>query len=894
VLVGRSSERSRINRLVADAKGGRSRSLVLRGEAGIGKTALLDHAESVAGGMRVLRVVGVESEADVPYAALQLLFAGEIDRLDSLPAAQADALRAAFGVSGAAVDGMLPGAATLSLLSELADDRPLLCLLDDAQWFDQASIAALLFAVRRLHTDSVGTIFAARDTEPPFPAPGVESITLARLGSADAAQLAASIAALPAYVADRILAESSGNPLAIIELAAYAGETRSIPAPVVPLFAVGHLEAHFRRQVRALEPPTQVMLLLAAADHGSPLSTLIAAAASLGATAADFEAAEQRRLVEVSAGGVVFRHPLIRAAAYQVAPFARRAAAHTALARVLTDSRDADRRIWHLAAAACGPDEAAAQGLELLAQRAMGRGAAAVAARALNRAAELTAAPTVRGKRLVAAARASYDAGQFDSALEFAAMGAELTDSPAHTAESGWIRAQVAYERRSPAEASRLALQAADPVVETAPELAVSILTEATWCARDAADPDLLRHCAERLRSIPNGPTAPIAGLAGFADLLSGEIVHAVEPMRRVFLAARDNEGEFSLERLNAAFLGLLLGEDEAAATMLEDHVAELRSRGGLGWLPYVLEVLVLTQLACGRFHDAHGNVTEAMALAEELGQEVEVVVLSAMAAWLAAARGDHAEAERLAMGVRSDSRQHAMAAAQASWALGLVDLMGSNPHAALQRLEDACSGAPGHDVMMRAVPDHIEAAARTGDIERARRFLPRLTDWARFTDSPTSVALLLRCRAQLADGRADRLFEESLATENCGPYDRARTRLVFGEWLRRHRRPTAAKDQFVEAHQTFDRIGADGWLARVRTELSALGETAPDDARSGRASRLTPQELQVVRRAALGMSNREIAAELFLSPRTVGHHLYKAYPKLGVRRRAELGQLDL
>jgi ATP/maltotriose-dependent transcriptional regulator MalT len=274
--------------------------------------------------------------------------------------------------------------------------------------------------------------------------------------------------------------------------------------------------------------------------------------------------------------------------------------------------------------------------------------------------------------------------------------------------------------------------------------------------------------------------------------------------------------------------------------------------------------------------------------------QEVEVVVLSAMAAWLAAARGDHAEAERLAMGVRSDSRQHALAAAQASWALGLVDLMGSNPHAALQRLEDACSGAPGHDVMMRAVPDHIEAAARTGDIERARRFLPRLTDWARFTDSPTSVALLLRCRAQLADGRADRLFEESLATENCGPYDRARTRLVFGEWLRRHRRPTAAKDQFVEAHQTFDRIGADGWLARVRTELSALGETAPDDARSGRASRLTPQELQVVRRAALGMSNREIAAELFLSPRTVGHHLYKAYPKLGVRRRAELGQLDL
>jgi DNA-binding CsgD family transcriptional regulator len=283
------------------------------------------------------------------------------------------------------------------------------------------------------------------------------------------------------------------------------------------------------------------------------------------------------------------------------------------------------------------------------------------------------------------------------------------------------------------------------------------------------------------------------------------------------------------------------------------------------------------------------------MALAEELGQEVEVVVLSAMSAWLAAVRGDHARAERAAALVLDDSRQHGMAAAQATWALGLIGLMSGDPRGALERLEGVCGGSPGHDVTVRAVPDHVEAAVRVGDTARARRFMPVLTDWASCTKSPVAAALLARAHALLDDGgAADRRFEESLAAEQCGPYDRARTRLVFGEWLRRRRRPTAAKEQLLEAYGTFERIGAHGWLPRVRTELTALGETAPGDVDGGSAGGLTPQELQVVRRAATGMSNREIAAELFLSPRTVGHHLYKAYPKLGVRRRAELGQLDL
>jgi DNA-binding CsgD family transcriptional regulator len=365
--------------------------------------------------------------------------------------------------------------------------------------------------------------------------------------------------------------------------------------------------------------------------------------------------------------------------------------------------------------------------------------------------------------------------------------------------------------------------------------------------------------------------------------------------LQGVALAAADGESGDALQRLSAAFLGLLVGQDEPAVAILNALVAELRYRGDLGWMPYAQEPLVLAQLVTGRLRDADSNVTEAMALAEELGQELEVVVLSAMAAWLAAAQGDGVGAERLATRVLNDSRQHGMAAAQAGWALGLLDLMAGDPRRALPRFEAVCTGPPRRDVTVRAIPDQVEAAVRVGDLGRARRFLPGLEEWASCTNSPVASALLSRCEALLdGTGLAGHRFEESLARESCGPYDRARTRLVFGEWLRRHRRRTAAKEQLFAAYETFDRIGAQGWLPRVEAELRALGETAPGDVHAGSAGGLTPQELQVVRRAAMGLSNREIAAELFLSPRTVGHHLYKAYPKLGVRRRAELGQLDL
>jgi DNA-binding CsgD family transcriptional regulator len=896
VLTGRSAERSRLNRLIADAKDCRSRSLLLRGEAGIGKTALLDYAAGVADGMRVLRVVGVESEAEIPFAGLYLLFARFADRFDALPGPHARALRAALGASYSSGERLLVGAAVLALLSELAEEGPVLCLVDDVQWFDRSSADALLFAVRRLHTDPVATILAARDGDRPFTAAGVDSMTLQRLDRADSARLLASVRTLPSEMAERVLVESAGNPLAILELAATDGPARRA-APVAPLPATGRLEEHFRSLIQALPERTRLALLLAAADDRSDLRSFSDAAVGLGLDTADLEPAEHGHLVRVTTDVVEFRHPLIRASAYQDAPLARRVAVHRALAQTLLDPHDADRRAWHLAAAATGTDDDAAAGLEQVAQRAIARGGPAGAARALERAAQLSGDRPARARRLVEAARAAYDAGQLDRATELATAGGGLTDRPAEAADAGLVLAQVAYERGSPAEASALALDAAAPILAIDPARAVAMLTEAVWCARDAADPDLLRRCADAVRSVRGGPVVILDALVGFTDLLRGDIGPAVGPARTLLLAAGDERVDGTVEQLTAGFMGTLIGADGAALALLDGLVAALRRQGALGWLPYALEVLALTQLAAGRFRDADANLAEAIALAGELGLGMQIVVLNAISAWLAAVRGDAVASRERAALVLTDVRLHRMSAAQATWALALIDLMAGDPDAALNRLDEVCQGPPGRDVTVRAIPDHVEAAVRTGDTDRASTYLPGLVEWAKHTTSPVASALVLRCEALLRDGAdAQQRFEAALRVDGCGPYDRARTQLAYAEWLRRHRRPTPARSLLADALETFDRIAAHGWAHRVRAELVALGVSAPDHrSTSGAdAAQLTSQELQVVRRAAAGLSNREIAAQLFLSPRTVGYHLYKAYPKLGVSRRSQLGQLDL
>ncbi|MGV9379686.1 helix-turn-helix transcriptional regulator [Nonomuraea sp. NPDC003707] len=962
MVLGRTAERARIDDLLASARAGRRGALLITGEAGIGKTVLLDYAAAAAADLRVLRGAGIESEAELPFAGLRLLLCPYLDRLGTLPGPQAAALRTAFGLDEATVgDRFLIGAATLSLLSELSGDRPLVCLIDDTQWFDRASLDALLFAARRLHADPIAMIFAARSGDgdaPPrqagpcvrpaplagdsasvsfaTPVPGLDVLRLSALDQESATSLLdAHARGLAGPLRERVLAESRGNPLAVIELATMlnALQDNDRSAPLLP--AAGPVQDAFQAQIAGLPAAVRLLLLIAAADDTGSLQMILRVGTLLGVSAADLEPAERARLLVLSdglspGGSVTFRHPLIRAAAYQVAPHAGRVQVHEAFARALGGEYDADRRVWHLAAATPGPDEEVAAELERAARRAGRRGGVTAMMSAFERAAQLSTDETRRAWRLIAAARAAYEAGLPDRAVELADQAAGMPDratgsvdralgltnrnagsavrapqpadrparpyrDPSVTAEAAWIRAQVEYERGSPAVAAALALDGATSIAATDPERAVSILTEAVWYARDAGDHDLVRQCAALLETVETG--APVvAGLIGFRHLYDGRPDVGVPPMRELAGAARQGKADGFVERLIAGFAGMLVAEDEIATEVLESLVADVREQGAVGRLTYALEPLAIVQLLRGRFMDADAGVTEAVSLATDLGHDLQVVVLNAIAAWLAAVGGDEISCRSLAAGVLEHRTRHPTDAALASWALGLLHLAGGRFDEAAARLDEVCGGPARHDFLIRAVPDHVEAAVRAGLPEQAARHLPALSDWAEQTGRPHAIALARRCAALLADEDASAgHFTAALELHERDPrrYDEARTRLAYGGWLHRHRRHTEAKDQLADALGAFERLGARTWASRARAELSALGERPSAHPRAlDPLARLTPQELQVVRLAAAGMSDREIAARLFLSPRTVGHHLYKAYPKLGVTRRGDLAQL--
>ncbi|MFF4618432.1 helix-turn-helix transcriptional regulator [Nonomuraea jabiensis] len=1001
MVLGRIAERARIDDLLAGARAGRRGALLITGEAGIGKTVLLDHAAAAAADLRVLRGAGMESEAELPFAGLRLLLCPYLDRLGALPGPQAAALRTAFGLDeGTVGDRFLIGAATLSLLSELSGDGPLVCLIDDAQWFDRASLDALLFATRRLHADPIAMIFAAESRDGDAPprqagpcigpaldsavvsfaatAPGLDVLRLAALDQESAtALLDAHARGLAGPLRERVLAASRGNPLAMIELAttlnplavielattlnALQGDGRLAPA----LPAAGHVQDVFQAQIAGLPAATRLLLLIAAADDAGSLKVILRVGTLLGVSAADLEPAERARLVVLSdglspGGSVAFRHPLIRAAAYQVAPYARRVQVHEAFARTLDGEceYDADRRAWHLAAAAPRPDEEVAAELERAARRAGRRGGVTAMMRAFERAAQLSTDETRRAWRLIAAARAAYDATLPDHATELADQATGLTDrnaeptdrdlkpiersagvagrdlpltdrnaeptdrdlkpiersagvagrssqsgerparpfrDPLVAAEAAWIRAQVEYERASPAVAAALALDGATSIAATDPERAVSILTEAVWYARDAGDHDLVRQCAALLETVE--PGAPVvAGLIGFRHLYDGRPAVGMPPMRELAGAARRGKAGGFVERLIAGFAGMLVAEDEIATEVLESLVADVREQGAVGRLTYALEPLAIVQLLRGRFMDADAGVTEAVSLATDIGQDLQVVAMNAIAAWLAAVCGDEIACRSLAAGVLEHRTKHPTDAALASWALGLLHLAGGRFDDAAARLDEVCGGPARHDFLIRAVPDHVEAAVRAGLPEQAARPLPALSEWAEQTGRPHAIALARRCAALLADeDTAAGHFTSALELHERDPrrYDEARTRLAYGQWLHRHHHHTEAKDQLAAALAGFERLGARTWASRARAELSALGDRPSAHPRGlDPLARLTPQELQVVRLAAAGMSNREIATRLFLSPRTVGHHLDKAYPKLGVTRRVELARL--
>jgi DNA-binding CsgD family transcriptional regulator len=910
---------ARIDVLLAAARHGRSGALVIRGEAGVGKTALLDYASATAG-MRVLRGTGIESEAELPFAALQLLLRPGLGRLDMLPPPQAQALRSAFGLAGApGADRFLIGLAALSLLAELAGDAALLCLVDDAHWLDRASADALQFAARRLGSEGVVLLASAR--EDGFEAPGLPELTLGRLGpEASRALLAERAPGLPPALADRVLAEADGNPLALLELPAALSGSSKVPVALAaslelpaPLPLPRRLQQSYYRQVAALPAPTRTFLLVAAAEETGDLGLVRRAAQALGVPAAAADAAERSGLIAVGASEIAFRHPLVRAAVYQGATSAERGAAHAALAGALDDplagEPDADRRAWHLAAAAAGPDERVAAALEQAADRARQRLGHAAAAAALERAARLTPAQPDRARRLIAAAGAALDAGRPDAATALADQGQLLTTDPGALAEIARVRAWVAMERGAMHRVHELVVAGAGPIAGSDPLAAAAMLRLGAVAGWWAGDAKLVQDAAERMTTLGRSEAVPGPGaLQAMADLLAGRPAAAVPRLAEVVAAVRRGGREQLAVRFYAANMALLIGDFDSARDLMLSTAQACRTQGVIRFLAPLSLGLSCANFCLTRFRAATEDATEGLRLAQDTGQPVREAGLYSMLALLAAIAGDEPRCRELAASALRQfaAEEVANVSTMAEWALALLDLGLGRYGAALDRFEMTATGALRHYIEpILFAPDQIEAAVRSGAAasaaagaaDRAAEPLARFAAWADATGQPWARAVLHRCRALAGDGDTDGHFREALRQHEVSgrPFEKARTELLYGEWLRRGRRGTDARPHLRTALALFDRTGAVPWAERARAELRAAGEPvaagapAPD-----RLSLLTPQELQVVRLAASGATNRDIAAQLFISPRTVSHHLYRAFPKLGVTNRTALARLDL
>ncbi|MDF3292827.1 ATP-binding protein [Streptomyces silvisoli] len=927
-LYGREHEQAVLDRLLEGAGDGMSGVLVLRGEPGIGKTALLDHAVATgaAAGMRVIRAAGVEYEAELPYAALHLLLGTGLDRLSALPQPQRQALEGAFGLAPPAVtDRLLTGLAVLSLLSELAEERPLLCVVDDAQWLDRASADALLLAARRLQAEPVALLLAARDGEGGLATAGLPELRLTGLAEPAATELLdARFGRLAAPVRHRVLTEARGNPLALTELpAALAAEPAGVPEVPGAIPLTDRLQVAFHGQVSRLPAATQTLLLLAAAEPGGDLEVLRRAAERLGAGLPDLRPAEEADLVHTVESDpaprtLAFRHPLLRAAVYRRAPLASRLAAHRALADALarsTDDEAADRRAWHLALAAPAPDETVAAALEQAAVRAHGRGGHAAAAAAIERAARLSPDRDTATRRFALSAEAAIEAGdpaRAESLAERAAarLTEPLYDVPVMPGEPGMrdvlahVRATARFLRGDFPGAYRLLVDGADRAAGSDPRQAARMLMQAfhvAWYLGERELGEVVDGLGRLTHPADDAVTPLVHYLVAATSPLLGRSAVPLPPLAKTVAAAEANGARVPWDVVQVCGASLIHGRDAETYRLAASLAVGCRASGGFGQLPTVLFFLAEAELFHGRHRDALASATEALRIARDTGQRQWTSQLTGFLAYLAAVEGDAEGCRRLGDDALTDTGgSPAMAPGEpwTRWAFGLLDLGAGRAAEALDRLAPLVEGPMRHHVSAtRAVPDLVEAAVRLGRAERAREPAERFAGWAALTGQPWAEALALRCRALLADDPADQeaCYTKALAAyqEADGPdrpLERARTALLYGEWLRRARRKAEARAPLRAAVETFERLGAGPWAERARTELGATGESAPrTPGRSGAPAGLTPQELQIVRLAARGLSNRDIAAQLFLSPRTVGYHLYKAYPKLGVSSRGEL-----
>lgn len=903
-LHGRTAESTAIDAMLADSRSGRSRSMVLCGPPGIGKTALLDYAAAAAAaaGMPVLRCSGVESEAELAFAALHQLLSPRVVDWQVLPDPQARALRGALGLDAAPSGGdqLMVGLATLSALAELAGERGVVCLVDDLQWIDRPSAQCLLFAARHADAEGIAFFFVSREGHD---VAGLPELNLGGLDDdASRALLAQSAPGLDAWGCERVLRECHGVPLALRELG------RAARDPGEPFLALPErLQQFYFSQTAGFPPPTRTVLLLAATDDAGDLGIVAEAASALGLdAAAALHPAERSGLVTVEAAMVAFCHPLARTAIYRGASFSERSGAHRALAAVFTDLRQADKRAWHLAAAADRPDEDVAAELELTADRARRRRGYWAAAAALEQAARLSIDDGAKARRLTIAAIAARDAGHPDAAVSLANRAELLvpdSDSQVSLAE---LRAGIARARGdfglSHAHYMRAASLLAAVNPSAAGVMAVNALRLAWW----TADGSLVAESYAELSDISGAVSADyMAGAKALIALHTGLPREAVRLLRDMLTAAPARLREPLDMRVHRAALAALAGMTDDSYDILGAVSDECRDQGVIRLLPQIHLDMASAQLMLNRFRAAQATASEGLRLAQDMGQLSCVAGIRATLAVVSALHGDEDQTYRLANLVLHEADFPASGAiwAAAQWALALLDLGAGRLEPALHRLE-AITSSPvwrcAHAVYFPIAADYIETAARLGCQESVTGVLSWFRDWAEATDQSWALAMAHRCAA-LADSSADTEGEFRAALQGHAyagrQFDQARTSLLLGEWLRRNRRAAEARPLLQEAVSVFEGAAMAPWADRARSELRAAGggPSAPGaPARPELMGLLTPQELQVVRLAASGVTNREIAARLFLSPKTVSHHLYRAFPKLGVTTRTALARLDL
>jgi DNA-binding CsgD family transcriptional regulator len=897
-LLGRRAECEFLDGALADALAGRSRVVVLRGDAGAGKSALLNFVAERATGWRVASAVGVESEMELAYGGLHQLCAPMLDHADQLPTPQRDALGTVFGLlAGEPPDRFLVGLATLTLLAEVADDRqPLLCVIDDVQWLDAASAQIVLFIARRFLAERIVLVCAARSGVGDGILAGLPALPVHGLSDHEARKLLLENLPGPidATVCEQIITESHGNPLALLELprtwntAELAGGF-GIPArqPVG-----SKIEQSFAKRLQLLPPETQLLVLAAAAEPlGDPL-LLHRAAEKLGLGPAVSGPAVDGGLLDVS-GRIEFTHPLVRSAAYSSATADDRQRVHRALADATDEERDPDRRAWHRARAAAAPDENVAAELERSAGRAQARGGVAAAAAFLERASALSPDPAKRARRALRAAEAKQLAGAPGAASTLLAVAIDGPLDEFESASAQRLKGQIALDLRHGGEATPLLLEAASRLEAFDPKGARTTYLAALFAACFVSE-ETLRRAAEAARNAPRAGIPPSPDdlmLDGLAIRFTDGYAAGASLIKQALQAYRDQDPTTVEDVRWPGFARRIapdMLDDDTWHDVVIRSVELARERGALGVLPLALSNLAFVRIFEGELDAATPLLEEADAIADATGADRITF------GWLilAAFRGDesalaeHVEADKAKAIARGEGLlptvgQHASALLHNG--LGRYD-------AALTAAE-AASGPDAPMTTLWSLPELVEAATRCMKTGVAAAALERLTERTQVAGTEWALGVEARSRALLSEGAsAEELYREAidrLARCRIAP-ERARAHLLYGEWLRRASRRVDAREQLRTAHDLLTGFGMDGFAERARRELIATGEKARKRRPENRGE-LTAQESQIARLAREGRSNPEIAAQLFLSPRTVEWHMRKVLAKLGISSRHEL-----